>query len=451
MEASATSSEGLQVAQEAEQALLAALILGTEDWLEVVEQVAPEDFSSPTYQLIYRVIKDMLMLGEEIDAVSVSNKLDQLGHAQKVGGRETIQKIILDYAESFHTLAYARIIRERGILRKVSRCAGKVLKKSSQPAGETADDLLSWAQNEFFQLGQDSHGSLSQNIWLKEAVIAAKEQQARLQSGENQGLKTGFVDVDKVIRGFAKGDLIILAARPSAGKTAFALEMVRSAAKQQTPAIMFSLEMPALSIAQRLLVMEGRIDGQRLLSGRLSKQDLTKFDRAAEMLSAYPLLLDDSSNLSVDLLTSRARRAKFNNPDIGLVIVDYLQLVRGGNQENRVQEVSYVSRNLKALARTLEVPVIALSQMSRSVEQQGKGGGNRKPRLSDLRDSGAIEQDADLIMFLHSEGQGESGQDDPWLQSMVELRVAKHRNGPIGNVDLRFFRELMSFRNAGST
>ena len=450
IESTSGESEATFSALQAERALLAGLMLDEEDWHEIVEQLAEDDFSSNAHRTLYRALRDMLVRGDIPDPLSLGNELEKRGELQDAGGQEAIGRLSEDFAGSFNAPAYADIVRDRSMLRQIRRNARRLAKLADAPQGLATDELLDEAQSTFFGLAQKRSTRGEQLISQGDAVAAAHQLLEDQRSGRQSAIKSGYTDLDRVIQGFQQGDLVILAARPSVGKTAFALELTRAAVRQDKRVLMFSLEMSEVSIGQRLLVMESWVDSSKLRTGRMTAKEKERVEKARQELANDRFVLDSTPGLRMSVLASRARRAIHQYPDIGLIVVDYLQLIRGSNDESRVQEVSSISRDLKALARELRVPLVALSQLSRAVEREGGAAGARQPRMSDLRDSGTIEQDADLVIFLHRKHLDTDDADGPMEKSLLKVIVEKHRNGPTGFCELRFLREYVSFRNLGS-
>ena len=431
----------------AERALLAGLLLGDERWPEIVELIDSDDFQSAKHTTIYQALVDMLERGEQPDIVSLLNELDSRGQADRVGGKETIADLLESFPPEFNTHSYARIVHDRSTLRKLRKCALDIAEQSSKPEGREAETVLSEAQAAFFNLWQDRSGQGNKTVLIKDAVDEARDRYEQVISGDSPAIKSKLADLDKFLQGFNQGDLVVVAGRPSTGKTALALNLAQAALQQNHAVLMFSLEMPRISIAQRLTIMEARVNGMKLLKGELNNPDETRARKAMQTVSGYRFLIDDTPGLRIEHLASRARQAVRDHPDIGMIVVDYIQLVVGSNSENRTQEVSSVSRILKAVARELEVPLLALSQLSRDVEKVGRGERVRMPRMSDLRDSGAIEQDADQILFLYRKFVSKDEDDDQHAQSKVNLLIGKNRNGPTGEVALQFLKEHMVFKN----
>jgi len=337
-------------------------------------------------------------------------------------------------------------VRDQAVLRRLVEAATEIIQDVYERKGESGE-VLDNAEHRIFQVAQfrrsEDFSRLKELIWPTMERI----EQMQGRAGAVTGVPTGFLDLDEKTAGFQRSDLVIIAARPSMGKTAFALNVVQHAAiERQIGVAVFSLEMSKEALVQRLLCSEGLVDAQRLRRGALRDDDYPKLARAAGLLGTAPIWIDDSAALSPLQMRSKARRLKAEH-DIGMVVVDYLQLMQGPAQsENRQQEISYISRSLKALAKELDVPVVALSQLSRAPEQ--RGGEHRRPQLSDLRESGAIEQDADLVCFIYRpEMYEKEDKDGNSLEGMAELIIGKQRNGPTGIVDLYFKKEYTRFDN----
>lgn len=437
-----------------EKAVLAGLLLGEEDWFQIVQSLDASDFLASSHRLIYSAICEMLKAGQQPDVVSLWGQLENQGEIEKSGGMEMLQELISSVPDSLNTSVYAKLVRNRSTLRKVKKCAAEVAKEATSPQGRSAEEVLIQGQQAFFNLWQERQGGARDAVWLKEAVQQASERLERLSKEGSIGIQSGFEDLDRVILGFGRGDLVILAGRPSTGKTALALQLAQAAIKKGQVVMMFSLEMSRIALAQRLLAMTAKVDSAKLQQGTLRPQQQKRVAAAKQELAKTSLLLDDTPALKMDALAVRARQAVQQHRQAGITIsmlvVDYLQLVVGGqpNQQNRVQEVTYVSQNLKALARELEIPVIALSQLNRDPARSTPGSPPRRPSMADLRDSGSIEQDADLILLLNPVKAPVGEEGDPVANSRIEVIVDKHRNGPTGIVNLVFIKNQVRFMTA---
>ncbi len=399
---------------------------------------------------IYRAMLALSERGDVIDPLTLSEELGRRGELQQSGGKDYVAFLVDAVPTAANVEYHARIVREKALRRRLIEVSTAIVSEafeSSAPAGE----LLDAAEHRIFEVNQSrGHEGFTR---IKELLWPTMENIEKLQRGGESitGVPSGFKDLDDLTAGFQKSDLVIVAARPSMGKTAFVLNIAQNAAlDRNVPVAFFSLEMSKESLVQRLLTSEGRVDAQRLRKGKLHDDEFVRLGRAAGMLSHAPIWIDDTPGISLLEMRSKARRLKTDN-DIGLIVVDYLQLMTGpSNQESRQQEISYISRSLKSLARELKVPVVALSQLSRAPEQ--RTGENKRPQLSDLRESGAIEQDADLVMFIYRQEMydGPVDKDGNSLEGRAEIIVGKQRNGPTGFVNLYFNKTYTRFENYSS-
>ena len=429
---------------EAEQAVLGAMMLDQDAALRAAELLDDSLFYREGHRRLFRAMRRLIEQRSVIDHVTLREELSRRGELEDAGGEAYLAELIDAVPTAANLEAHAGIVREKAILRRLIETASSIIAQAYEgatPAGE----LLDTAESRVFQISQyrEAEGFTR----LKEMLWPTMERIEMLhKSGKTiTGVPSGFLDLDHMTSGFQSSELIIVAARPSMGKTAFCLNIAAHAAIENgTGVAIFSLEMSKEALVQRLLCAEGMVDSQRVRRGTLNDGDFTRLARAAGVLAATPVWIDDSPALTLLEMRSKARRLKMEN-DIGLVMVDYLQLMRSPEYaENRVQEISDISRSLKALARELELPVMALSQLSRASEQRG---GERKPILSDLRDSGAIEQDADLVIFIHRPEmyEGSIDKDGNSLEGKAEVMLAKHRNGPTGNINLFFHKAFTRF------
>jgi replicative DNA helicase len=394
---------------------------------------------------IYRAMVALAERGDVIDPLTLSEELSRRGELQASGGKEYIASIVDAVPTAANVEYHAKIVREKALRRRLIEVSTAIVSEafeSSAPAGE----LLDAAEHKIFEVNR-ARGTEGFTR-IKELLWPTMENIERLQRGGESitGVPSGFKDLDDLTAGFQQSDLVIVAARPSMGKTAFVLNIAQNAALDKNiPVAFFSLEMSKDSLVQRLLTSEGRVDAQRLRKGKLHDDEFARLGRAAGMLSHAPIWIDDTPGISLLEMRSKARRLKTDN-DIGMIVVDYLQLMTGPtNQESRQQEISYISRSLKSLARELKVPVVALSQLSRAPEQ--RTGENKRPQHSDLRESGAIEQDADLVMFIYRQEMydGPVDKDGNSLEGRAEIIVGKQRNGPTGFVNLYFNKTYTRF------
>ncbi len=433
---------------EAEQAVLGAMLLDQDAALKAAEMLDDTMFYREGHRLLFRSMVALTERSEAIDPVTLRDELGRRGDLDRAGGLEYIATLI-DVVPTAANLEYhARIVRDKAVLRRLVEAATAIIHDVYE-SRNTPAEVLDNAEHRVFQVAQ--YRRAEEFTRLKELIWPTMERIEQLQAGAGNvtGIASGFADLDHLTAGFQPADLVIIAARPSMGKTAFVLNVVQHAAIEHTvPVAIFSLEMSKDALVQRLLCSEGMVDAQRLRRGQLRDEDYPKLARAAGLLSSAPIWIDDSAALTPLAMRSKARRLKAEH-DIRLVVVDYLQLMQGPSDiENRQQEISYISRSLKALAKELSVPVLALSQLSRAPEQ--RGGEHRRPQLSDLRESGAIEQDADVVCFIYRQ-EFYDGPVDPKtnesIEGRAELIVGKQRNGPTGLITLHFRKEYTRFDN----
>jgi replicative DNA helicase len=433
---------------DAEQAVLGAMLLDQDAALKAAELLDDTSFYREAHRLLFRAMLALTERGDVIDPVTLREELGRRGDLDRAGGMEYLATLIDVVPTAANVDYHAKIVRDKGVLRRLVEAATGIIQDvydGRAPAGEVLDN----AEHRVFQVAQFRRAEEFTRI--KELIWPTMERIEQLQAGAGAvtGVPSGFVDLDRLTAGFQRADLVIVAGRPSMGKTALALNMVQHAAIEHNVGVaIFSLEMSKDALVQRLLCSEGLVDAQRLRRGQLRDDDYPKLARAAGLLGAAPIWIDDSAALTPLAMRSKARRLKAEH-DIALVVVDYLQLMQGpGDAENRQQEISYISRSLKALAKELDVPVLAISQLSRAPEQ--RGGEHRRPQLSDLRESGAIEQDADLVCFIYRQ-EFYDGPVDPKtnenIEGQSEVIVGKQRNGPTGTVKLYFKKEYTRFDN----
>ena len=428
---------------EAEESLLGNIMLYDEAMRQTVEAgILSEDFYFDNHRKIYNIMYSMYEKKESIDTVSLSTKLKDFEYYDKVGGADFILRLAGSTISNANTKDYIRIIKNKSYARKVIEAANKIADEGYDGKLEI-EDLLDEAENRI--LGITRSRAMSDFKKSSEVFDATLEKIQRIydQGDTITGIKSMYSDLDSMTTGFQRGDLIILAARPSVGKTAFALNISLNAASVSSGAVaIFSLEMPADQLASRMLSAKSRVAGQKLRTGKLDNNDWSKVNEAVSELRRQKIYIDDTPGIKVSDIFAKCRTLK-NDAGLSLIIIDYIQLIQGsGKNESRQQEVSEISRRLKALARELDVPVIALSQLSRGVEKRE----DKRPMLSDLRESGAIEQDADLVMFLYrDEYYNRKDEEERAATEEVELNLAKHRNGPTGLVKLMFEREINAF------
>jgi replicative DNA helicase len=437
--------------EDAEQAVIAAMLMDADAIMRAAEHVDDTMFYREGHRRIFRAMIALTEKGSIVDPLTLSDELARRGELEASGGKEYIGFLVDAVPTAANVEYHAKIVREKALLRRLIEVSTSIVTEAFE-GRTTAADLLDEAESKIFQVSQaQGTGGFTR---IKELLWPAMERiEAVSREGRSvTGVPSGFRDLDEMTSGFQPSDLIIVAARPSMGKTAFTLNIAQHAAIEHNVAVaFFSLEMSKDSLVQRMLTSEARIDAQTLRKGKLRDDDFPRLARAAGILSHAPVFIDDTPGISLLEMRSKARRLKAES-GVGLVIVDYLQLMSGpSNVENRQQEVSQISRGLKALAKELAVPVIALSQLSRAVEQRA-GSEKGRPVLSDLRESGAIEQDADLIMFLFREevyAERENGMlKDPAVEGKAEVIIGKQRNGPIGVVPLYFHKQYTRFEDS---
>jgi len=433
---------------EAEQAVLAAMLLDAEAALSGAALLDDSMFYREGHRRLFRAMKSIIERGGVVDPVTLKEEVDRRGEMEAVGGIEYLS-YLLDVVPTAANLDYhAKIVRDKAMLRRLIEAATSIVQDAYE-GKRLADEVLDSAEQRIFEVSETR--KTEGFIRLKELLWPTMERIESLHAGGQSitGVASGFKDLDDKTAGFQQADLVIVAGRPAMGKTAFCLNVAQHAAiEKSVPVAIFSLEMSKAQLVQRLLTAEARVDAHRLRQGMLKDADYALLARAAGLLSSAPIWIDDSAALTPLELRSKARRIKAEQ-NIGLLIVDYLQLMRSPEQaENRVQEISAISRALKALAKELNVPVIALSQLSRAPEQ--RGGEHRRPQLSDLRESGAIEQDADVVLFVYRE-EMYSGLEDPKtganIEGQAEVIIGKQRNGPTGTIKLHFHKAYTRFDN----
>ena len=439
-------------ATDLEKAVLGALMLERDAIIDVQEYVKPETFYLEEHRLIYKAIQELSFEMKAIDLYTVTERLKSQKMLQKVGGAGYLAELTQKVASAAHVEFHAKIIAQKYVQRELIRSATEIQRRSYDEEVDVTE-LIGYAEQEIFKV---SEGNVKRSVQSAADILRKALQQieeASKTAGEYNGVRSGFTDIDSVTLGWQPSDLIIIAARPSMGKTAFVLTMARNMAVEfKTPVAFFSLEMSSVQLMNRLIVAETQLSSKDLRTGNLNSQQWAHLETNTVELGRSPLYIDDTPALSVYEFRSKARRLKTQH-DIKLIIIDYLQLMTAATPEtrgNREQEVSLISRTLKAIAKELNVPIIALSQLSRNVENRG---GTKRPQLSDLRESGAIEQDADVVAFIHRpEYYGltttESGLP---TAGIAEIIIAKHRNGEVTDVPLRFIKEQAKFADADSS
>ncbi len=428
---------------EAEQAVLGGLMLDQRAWDQIADAVSSDDFYRPDHRLIFSAIEALVERDQPPDAVTVSEYLKRTTQLEAAGGVDYIAQLVEDTPSAANIRAYARIVRERSMLRQLIEIGGDIAASAHDQEGRTVDELVDLAEQRVFEIADRGQRRGAGFRPLKQILPETIDRLDVLShtEGEITGISTGFADMDQMTAGLQRGDLIIVAGRPSMGKTTFAMNIAENAAiGNQVPTAIFSMEMSSEQLSFRMIGSIGRVNQSRLRTGKLSEEDWSRIDSAVSMMSNAPIFIDDGAGLSPTEMRARARRLKREH-GLGLIVVDYLQLMQvAGTKENRATEISEISRSLKALAKELDVPVIALSQLNRSVEQRT----DKKPVMSDLRESGAIEQDADLIVFIYREEVYEA---DTPRKGIADIIIGKQRNGPVGEFHLTFLGEFTKFEN----
>ncbi len=427
---------------EAEESVLGAMMIASGAIAAVSEILDASDFYRESHAKIYRAALQLYGKNEPVDAITLTNELEQRGELEDIGGRVRLHELARLVPATANARHYAEIVRENATLRGLIRAGGEIAQLGWEREGEP-DELVARAEQLVYDLGESrTQGEL---VLFKDALLEAFQTITHLyESGaEVTGLASGFKDLDRITGGFQPANLVIIAARPSMGKSAFALEIANHVSvEKQTPCAFFSLEMSKQEVAQRLICSRGKVDATHIRTGKLTRDDWPRVAQACGQLESAPLYVDDTPALSLLELRARAQTLKRREPNLGLVVVDYLQLMTTGrSEESRLQEVSSISRGLKEIAKDLDLPVVALSQLNRSPEQRH----DKRPMLSDLRESGSIEQDADLVMFLYREEYYDRDDAEDSKKGVAEVIVAKHRNGPIGNFDVAFISRYAKF------
>ena len=429
---------------EAEQAVLGGLMLAAEAFDKVNDQLTDSDFYRRDHQLIYRAIRELAEKNRPFDAVTLGEWFESNGFAEQVAGGAYLVELAQTTPSAANIGAYAEIVRDKAILRKLIEVGTGIVNDGFQPEGRDSGEILASAEAEVFKIAEAGVRGRTDFLPVNKALAEAfTVLQDRFNSGGNvTGLPTGYTELDEMTAGLQPTDLIIIAARPSMGKTTLALNIAEYAALKSKKAVaVFSMEMSASQLALRLISSVGRVNAQRLRTGQLEDEDWSRVTSSIRLLREARIFIDDTPALSPEVLRSKARRLKREH-DLGLIVIDYLQLMAvPGNQENRATEISEISRGLKALAKELNVPVVALSQLNRSLETRT----DKRPMMADLRESGAIEQDADVIVFIYrDEYYNKENSPD---KGLAEIIIGKQRNGPTGALKLKFFGEYTRFDN----
>lgn len=428
---------------EAEQAVLGGLMVDNDAWDQVADRVVDADLYRRDHRLVFRAMEALAEAGQPMDVVTLAEWLKAHGLLEEAGGLAYLGALARDTPSSANIRAYADIVRERSVLRHLIRAGTEVASSGYRPEGRSSTDLLDEAERLIFEIGEKLQRHRQGFVGVKDILPAVVDRidALYLQGGDVTGLATGFTDFDRMTAGLQVGDLVIIAGRPSMGKTTFALNLAEVAAMHgDQPVALFSMEMPGEALAMRMLSSLGRVELQRIRTGRLEDSDWPRLTSTMNLLSQARLFIDDTPALTPMEMRARARRLKREH-GLSLIVVDYLQLMHmPGYKDNRATQIAEISRALKGMAKELGVPVVALSQLNRSLEQRP----NKRPAMSDLRESGAIEQDADVIVFIYRD---EVYNPDSPDKGTAEIIIGKQRNGPIGTVRLTFLGKYTRFEN----
>lgn len=429
---------------EAEQAVLGGLMLAPDAYDRVADQIVEEDFYRRDHQLIYRAIRDLAEKSRPFDAVTLGEWFDSQGLSEQVAGGAYLIELASNTPSAANITAYAEIVRDKAVMRKLIEVGTEIVNDGFQPDGRDSGEILAKAEQQVFAIAEAGARGRTDFTPVTKALSEAFDvlQTRYASGGAVTGLATGYTEFDEMTAGLQPTDLLILAARPAMGKTTLALNMAEYAAFRSKKAVaIFSMEMSASQLALRLISSVGRVNAQRLRSGQLEDEDWSRVTSAIRQLREAKIFIDDTPGLSPEVLRAKSRRLKREH-DLGLIVIDYLQLMSvPGNSENRATEISEISRSLKHLAKELNLPVIALSQLNRSLEQRA----DKRPVMADLRESGAIEQDADVIIFIYRDDyyNKETSPD----KGLAEVIIGKQRSGPTGSLKLKFFGEYTRFDN----
>ncbi|MDA8234374.1 MAG: replicative DNA helicase [Clostridia bacterium] len=425
---------------DAEQSVLGSMMIDQEAVMKAMESLRPDDFYRDAHKVIFEAILDLSDRNEPIDIITVSEELRQKNALEKVGGVAYVASLANIVPTAANIEYYARIVEEKSLLRNLISASSRIA-AMGYDGEEEVEELIDQAERMIFQVAQRKSNKAFATMHEILMETFDKIEYLYTHKGDVTGVPTGFMDLDRMTSGFQPSDLIIVAARPAMGKTSLVLNIAQNTAiKYKTPVALFSLEMSKEQLVQRMLCSEAMIDQHRLRTGKLQEGDWQKLSNAVGPLSKAPIFIDDSVGITIMELRAKCRRLKSEH-GLGMIVIDYLQLMQSGRRsESRQQEISEISRSLKALARELSVPVIALSQLSRAAEQST----DKKPNLSHLRESGAIEQDADIVSFIYRD---EYYNPESEEKGIAEIIIAKHRNGPVGSVKLGFLSEFTKFVN----
>ncbi|MGV3011502.1 replicative DNA helicase [Streptococcus thoraltensis] len=427
--------------QNAEQAVLGSIFINPDVMINVAEHLSAADFYRPAHQVLFRTMSDLFDKGQAIDVLTVKSDLESKGDLQNIGGIGYLTEVVSAVPTSTHAEYYAKIVaqkaRLRAIIDQLSESVGNAYESDMD-----IEEIIAKAEQSLIKISQSSSKSSFRPIYDLILESHDKIEERANQKSQITGLATGFYDLDKLTTGLYEDNLIILAARPAMGKTAFALNIAQNVAiRSGKPVAIFSLEMGSESLVDRLLASEGAIQSHHIRTGQLTRDEWERLIYAQAQLAESPIFIDDSAGVRISDIRARARKLSQEHDGLGLIVIDYLQLITGSRSDNRQQEVSEISRQLKIIAKELKVPVIALSQLSRSVEQRQ----DKRPIMSDLRESGSIEQDADIVAFLYRDDYYRDKADGQPESNLTELIIKKNRHGSLGTVKLYFHKEYTKF------
>ena len=428
---------------EAEQSLLGGLMLDQRAWDQVADVVTAKEFYRADHRAIFGAIENLVADNNPPDAITVGQYLERQAQLESAGGNDYLGQLVQTTPSAANIRAYAKIVREMAMLRQLIEVGGDIAASVYDIEGHTAENLVDLAEQRIFEIAERGDQRISGFAAMKQILPQTMDRLDMLSNteGDITGIPTGFEKLDDMTAGFQRGDLIIVAGRPSMGKTALAMNIAENAAvAHKVPTAIFSMEMSAEQLSFRMIGSMGRVNQSHLRTGKLNEDDWSRINSTVSIMSDAPIFIDDTGSLSPVEVRARARRLKREH-NLGLLVIDYLQLMGvAGTVENRATEISEISRSLKALAKELDIPVVALSQLNRKVEERP----NKRPMLSDLRESGAIEQDADLIVFLYREDEYDK---DTIHKGIADVIIGKQRNGPVGEFKLTFLKEFTRFEN----
>ena len=437
---------------ESEQSVLGGLLLHNEAWEQVADVLTQEDFYNANHRIIFDAIALLLEHNEPADILTVKERLKKIGEEDSIGGFTYLAQIAENTPSISNIQTYAKHVRELSVYRQLIIASHEIADTAYRPKDIELQELIDLSERKIFNIAEQISRGKQEVINVKSILkdVANQVHEWEENAGSVTGLQTGFRDLDNLTSGLQNGDLIIIAGRPSMGKTAFAMNIVGNVAiEQNKPVLVFSLEMPTEALTLRMISSFGRIDSKKIRSGEMTETDWNGFSHAVRALENNDILIDETPSITPTEVRAKARRIKRQYPELSLIMVDYLQLMTvHGSSENRVQEISEISRSLKALAKEINVPVIALSQLNRGVESRPKAGKGRMPQMADLRESGSIEQDADIIGFVYrDEAYHDDTYSNPEEVGKGDLKIAKHRNGETGKIELAWIGEYTTFEN----